>query len=223
MRSARLAVAVFSAVMAGAAMAGPLETVGETFAAWKTRLFGGHHPAVADAPATGPVHLVPGQPLRLRIDAQAPQGEFPRGASRYRLVKLPEHLEHVALRVQVVTTANPEGRGNAAFKPVFYVLDAAGAVRKAVEVEPLHIDIRPFRRTRLLGCVTLDDVGGFMVATTPDVFGKSYESIARKAVRAPTRGGFYYATGPIKAHLPWIDTGQVILEASIEKNAGEGC
>ncbi|MBN8728820.1 MAG: hypothetical protein J0H15_14115 [Xanthomonadales bacterium] len=224
MRPAHLAAAAaLATALAGAAAANPLSAVGETFAAWKTRLFGSDRPNLVDAPASGPVELVPGQPQRLRIDEAAPQREFPQGKSHYRLVKLPQPLAHAALRVQVVVTGNPDGRGNAAFKPLFYVLGEDGAPRKAAEPKPLHIDIRPFRRTRLLGCVTLEDVREFAVATTPEALGKSYESVARKAVRAPTQGGFHYATEPIKAHLPWIDTGQLILDISAEKKAGEGC
>ena len=224
MRPARLAAAAVLAIaMAGTVTASPLSAFGETFTAWKARLFGTGRVNLVEAPATGPVELVPGQPQRLRIDEAAPEREFPQGKSRFRLVKLPGPLEHAALRVQVVATRNPDGRGNAAFKPLFYVLGENDAPRKAVEPKPLHIDIRPFRRTRLLGCVTLDNVREFAVATTPEAIGKSYESVARKAVRAPTQGGFHYATEPIKAHLPWIDTGQVILEISAEKKSGEGC
>jgi hypothetical protein len=218
-----VAAVVLAFAMAGAAAAGQRGAGGETSTAWKTGLFGGGRPALAEAPANGEVELIPGQPQRLRIDGAAPEREFPQGKSHYRLVKLPERLEHAALRVEVVVTRNPEGRGNAAFKPLFYVMDADGTPRKAVEPKPLHIDIRPFRRTRLLGCVSLDDVREFAVATTPEAIGKSYESVARKAVRAPTQGGFHYATEPIKAHLPWIGTGQLILEIRPEQKSGAGC
>ncbi|MCK9538571.1 hypothetical protein [Dokdonella sp.] len=224
MRSSR-----FPAFLAGLfltlqlATANPLSAIGETFADWKNRLFGRDKVAVVEAPARGPVVLQPGQPQRLRIGAQAPSREFARGSSRYRMVELPTPLAHAAVRVQVITTPNPDGRGNAAFKPLLYVMDADGKLRDPLEVKPLHIDIRPFRRTRLLGCVTVDDVSRFAVSTTPAVLGKSYESESREAVKAPTRGGYYYATDPIKVRLPWIDTGVLILKVTAEEKSGAGC
>lgn len=216
-------VAVVLFLLAGCSLGRPLKTVGEDFAAWKARLFGNAATAPVEAPASGPIQLVPGQATRLRIGAQAPERDFPGGASRYRLVELPAHLEHAAVRVQVVAQDNPNGRGNAVFKPVLYVLGEDGKARAAVAVEPLHIDMRPFTRTRLLGCVTLDDVDRVAVATTPAVLGQSYRSETREAVKAKSQGGFHYATESVKASLPWVDTGLLILEVEAVDRAGAGC
>jgi hypothetical protein len=96
-------------------------------------------------------------------------------------------------------------------------------VRKPVEAKPLNLDIRPFRRTRLLACVTLDRVRRFAVATTPEAAGKSYESELREAVKAPTPGGFYYTTDALKTKLPFALTGELILEITAEGASGQGC
>lgn len=217
--------AAIAACSLQAATANPLSLIGETFSDWKTRLFGGgqHEAAVIDAPAKGPVALQPGHPQRLRIDANAPEREFAKGKSRYRVIELPDEFAHAAVRIQVVAQNNPNGRGNAVFKPLLYVLGDDDAARDPAEAKPLHIDIRPFRRTRLLGCVTLDKARRFAVATAPDVVGKSYESEVRKAVKAPTSGGFYYATDAVKVKLPYAATGLLILQVTPEKEQGKGC
>lgn len=214
------------AVLAADALAvNPLRFLGETFSEWKERLFGAGHPTptVVDAPATGPIALPPEQPMRVRIDAKAPERDFPKGESRYRLIELPQHLDHAAVRIQVLTTPNPEGRGKAVFKPLLYVLGDDDTVRAPIEAKPLNLDIRPFRRTRLLACVTLDQVRRFALATTSNALGKSYESELREAVKAPTQYGFYYTTDALKTRLPYAATGEIIIEVTAETEAGKGC
>lgn len=207
-----------------ASTANPFSLISETYSEWKERLFGAGHPtqAVIDAPASGPIALQTGQPLQIKIDASAEERDFPKGKSRYRVIELPAQIEHAAVRVQVITERNKNGRGNAVFKPLFYVLGDGDSVRDPVEAKPLHLDIRPFKRTRLLGCVTLDKVQRFAVATSPEAVGKSYESEVREAVNAPTPGGFYYSTDSVKAKLPYADTGSLILEVTPEAKA-KGC
>ncbi|MFI4970388.1 MAG: hypothetical protein ACHP7D_09290 [Lysobacterales bacterium] len=207
------------------AKANPLTLIGETYSHWKDRLFGAGHaqPAVIDAPASGPVAMQPGHPQRVAIDAGAPMRDFAKGRSHYRLIELAQPLEHAAVRVQVVTRHRDEGRGREAFKPLLYVLGDGDNARDPVEVSPLHIDIRPFRRTRLLGCVTLDNVQRFAIATAADAIGKSYASDVRDAVKAPTPGGFYYTTDAVKVRLPYAATGILILEITREDAAGKGC
>ncbi len=228
MPSFRLAAfAVVLALAAGSvtAAANPLSLIGETYSTWKERLFGSHRatPATIDAPAEGKIELSPGQPMRFRIDAKAPERDFPKGKSRYRIIELPQEFEHAALRVQVVARRNEKGRGNAVFKPLLYVFGDGDDVRDTIEAKPLHLDIRPFRRTRLLGCVTLDKVHRFAVATAAQMVGKSYDSEVREAVKAPTQGGFYYATDAVKVRLPYADTGEMILEITREPDKGKGC
>ncbi|KAB2900843.1 MAG: hypothetical protein F9K31_03780 [Dokdonella sp.] len=208
----------------GGAHAGPIAFVGETFHDWKERLFGKGHPLpeVVDAPATGAITLVPGQPLRIRIDAQAPQRDLAKGHSHYREVVLPQALAHASLRVQVVTQRQRKV-GNTVFQPVLYLQGEDGALREPLVVKPLHLDIRPFRKSRLLGCVRLDDVRGFLLATDASVVGKSWEAQVREAIKAPSASGFYYATDAIKARLPFAATGQVILDISAEDDAGPTC
>lgn len=217
------ALLLLAATAASCHAANPLAVIGETFSDWKDRLFGRHGPDVVEAPAEGPVALQPGHPQKLHVGEAAPTRMFPAGSSRYRVVELPATLAHAAVRVQVVAQSNPHGRGHVVFKPYLYVLDAAGEPRAPVEVKPLHLDIRPFRRTRLLGCVPLEDVRRFAVATSPAVVGKSYQSEVRDAVKAPTRGGFYYATDAVKVKLPYADTGVLVLEVTAADAAGKGC
>jgi hypothetical protein len=205
--------------------ANPLRLISETYAEWKERLFGASHPvpAVVDAPANGPILLQPGHPQRLRVDADSPEREFKKNNSRYRVIELPDELEHAAVRLQVLTERNEKGHGNTVFKPLFYVLGDGDDVHDPVEAKPLHLDIRPFRSSRLLACVTLDKVKRFAVATSADTVGKSYESDVREAVKAPTQGGFYYTTDAVKVKLPYAATGTLIIEVTSEDKSGKGC
>jgi hypothetical protein len=226
MNRLRIAFLVASTLLAQTAFAlNPLALITETYSQWKERLFGSGHaaPAVIDAPASGPIAMQVGHPQRLKIDGKADERDFPKGKSRYRVIELPEELEHAALRMQVMAQSNDHGHGNMVFKPYFYVLGDDDAVHDPVEAKPLHLDIRPFRRSRLLGCVKLDKVKRFAVATLPEVVGKSYESEVRDAVKAPTPGGFYYSTDAVKVKLPYAATGTMILEVTAEAKSGEGC
>jgi hypothetical protein len=211
---------VFAATAASAA--NPLSILGETFSDWKERLFGKPHRAV-DAPTEGPIELVPGKAVRIRIGKKAPERAFPKGRSRYRIVELPEGLDHAALRVQVAALPRENAFGHEVFKPLLYLLDVNESIVGTIEVKPLHLDIRPFRRTRLLGCVTLDAAHRFAVATDPAIVGKSYESEVRDAIKAPTQGGFYYATDAVKVKLPYAASGEIVLEATKESAPGKGC
>ncbi|TCO40446.1 hypothetical protein EV148_105244 [Dokdonella fugitiva] len=218
-----LAILVLAAC-AQAHAANPLSFVTETFGHWKDRLFGRPARPVPEmkAPPSGPIALPPGTRVRFGIDDDAPQNDFSKGRSRYRVIELPEELEHAAVRVQVIARKNPAGHGNVVFKPLLYVIEGDD-FRAPVEVKPLHLDIRPFRKSRLLGCVTLDKVRRIAVATTPNALGKSYESEVRDAVKAPTQGGFYYTTDAVKTKLPFAATGDLVLEVTREAKAGEGC
>ncbi len=203
----------------------PLSLISETYSHWKDRLFGANHvkPALIDAPALGPITMQPGHPQRFTIDSKAPERDFAKGKSHYRVVELAQPLDHVAVRVQVIAQHKQKGRGNAVFKPLLYVLGDGDNARDPVDVKPLHLDIRPFRRTRLLGCVTLENVQRIAVATAADAVGKSYETDVRDAVKAPTPGGFYYTTDAVKVALPYAATGLLIIEITQEDKAGQGC
>ncbi len=201
----------------------PLRLITETFSEWKERLFGSNSPAVVDAPPHGPILVSPAHPQRFTITPDTSLRDFSRGRSRFRLVELPRELDHAAVRIQIIAQRNRKGRGNTVFKPVLYALNSDDAVRDPVEVKPLHLDIRPFRRTRLLGCVPLENLQRFAVATAPDIVGTYYKSEVREAVKAPTRGGFYYATDAVKMRLPYVDTGVLILDVIETGAKGEGC
>lgn len=219
---ANASLAALATCSIAAAASNPLTAIGETFSDWKDRLFGKPKP-VLEAPADGAIALKPDHPTRLRIDKAAPERDFPKGKSRYRVIALPEGFEHAAVRVQVTALPRENAFGHEVFKPFLYTLNTDDTVRDTVEVKPLHLDIRPFKRTRLLGCATLDQVDRFAVATEPDVVGKSYESEVRDAIKAPTQGGFYYATDAVKVKLPYADTGELTLEVTKEPAAGKGC
>ena len=204
--------------------ANPLRFVSETFGDWKDRLFGTPKQPVPEvkASANGPITLPPGTRVSFDIDDEAPENDFSKGKSRYRVIELPEELEHAAVRVQVIARKNPAGHGNVVFKPLLYVIEGDD-FRAPVEVKPLHLDIRPFRKSRLLGCVPLDKVHRMAIATAEDAVGKSYESEVREAVKAPTQYGFYYATDAVKVKLPYAATGSVILEVTKAEKTGSGC
>ncbi len=204
----------------------PLQAAaGNPFIEWKERLFGSRtaEPEVRDAPEEGVVVLGVDRPERLRIDANAPERDFPQGRSRYREIELPRELEYAALRVQVIARSNRKGRGNAVYKPVFYLLNEDGSVRDSRPADPLYLDIRPFKPTRLLSCIVLEDVRRLAVATTPDAIGKTYESKARDKLTAPAKAGFYYSTDPVKVKLPYADSGELVLELTAEDEADSGC
>lgn len=220
----RTIAAIAFGAWAGAAAANPISFVTETFSDWRDRLFGKGHPTpeTVDAPASGVIELKPGQPVRLRVGEDASQRDFAKGKSHYREIELPQSLEHAAVRVQVVAQHGKE-HGNTVFKPLFYVHGEGETLRDPVEAKPLHVDIRPFRKTRLLGCVMLKDVQRFAIATDASAVGKSYVSEVREAVKAPTQKGFYYTTDAIQARLPYAATGMLILEVTAEKDDKSGC
>jgi hypothetical protein len=226
MNRLRIALVLACAIVPQVALAAnPLRLITETYSEWKERLFGSGHPVpkVVDAPASGPIAMQVGHPQRLKIDGGADERDFPKGKSRYRIVELPEELEHASLRMQVMAESNDHGHGNMVFKPYFYLLGDDDVAHDPVEAKPLHLDIRPFRRSRLLGCVKLDKVKRFAVATLPEMIGKSYESDVRDAVQAATPGGFYYTTDAVKVKLPYAATGTLILEVTAEAKSGDGC
>jgi hypothetical protein len=193
------------------------------FTVWKRRIFGPPTPPVVDAPRRGVVQAESGHPVRIRIEKDTPRREFPEGASPYRIVELPHVFEHAALRVRVTTRRAEHGRGHTAFQPQIYLLDDDDGVRKSVAVAPLHIDIRPLKRTRLLGCIVLDHVRRFAVATTSRALQGSYESDVREATKAPSKWGFYYATDAVRVKLPYVDTGDIVLDVTETLAPGKGC
>ena len=218
----RPAVPVFAVILAGFALTAQ---AGNPFIEWKERLFGARPaaPEVKDAPAEGVVVLGIDRPERLKIDGGAPSREFPQGNSRYREIELPRDLDHVAVRIQVIAQRNARGRGNSVYKPVFYLLNDDGSVRDSRPADPLYLDIRPFKPTRLLSCVSLEGVRRIALATTPEAIGKAYESKSRDKLSAPSKANFYYSTDPVKVKLPYDDTGEFIVEVTEESEPGVGC
>jgi hypothetical protein len=219
--SARIAIALIfplALLAADVAAANP-------FTLWKDRLFGERHsrPAVHKAAADGVVLLGTDRPERIAIGPDQELRDFPKGRSRYREIELQREFTHVAVRVQVIAESNPGGRGNAVFEPILYVLDDLDKVRDTTLVEPLEIDIRPFKATRLLACVNLEKVRRFAIATPASSAGEYYESKSRDKLKASSKGGFYYSTDPVKARLPFVDTGELIIEVTPVKGKGEGC
>ncbi len=192
---------------------------------WKKRLFGSgaSEVDVVDAPVTGVIVLGLDRPQRLHVDERSPERKFATGKSRYREIELQRSFAHVALRLQVISQRNSEGHGNTTFKPVILVLNDDDSVRETKNVEPMHLDIRPFKPSRLLGCVSLENVRRFAIATTPEALGEAFTSRARSKVKAPTKGGFYYSTEPVSARLPYAESGELVIEASQEKDKGAGC
>jgi hypothetical protein len=217
-----LALSCLATVSVAACAANPLSAIGETFSDWKDRLFGKTNPTI-DAPTDGTVSLEPRQPTRVKISKSTPERDFPKGKSHFRIVDLPAGIGHAAVRVQITAMPRDGAFGHEVFKPYFYTLNADDTVRDTIEIKPLHLDIRPFRSTRLLGCAMLENVDRFAIATQPDSVGKSYESEVRNSIKAPTQGGYYYATDAVKVKLPFAATGEIVLEITKEPAAGKGC
>jgi hypothetical protein len=154
-RISSLVLSCLATVSVAASAANPLSAIGETFSDWKDRLFGKPNPTV-DAPADGTISLEAKRPMRVKINKATPERDFPKGKSRFRIVDLPAGIEHAAVRVQITAMPRDGAFGHEVFKPYFYTLNADDTVRDTIEVKPLHLDIRPFRSTRLLGCGTLE-------------------------------------------------------------------
>ncbi|MCU7372914.1 hypothetical protein PEC18_19160 [Paucibacter sp. O1-1] len=163
------------------------------------------------------------QPTRFPIDAAAPEAELPRGRSHFRRVELARPLPQATVEVRVIAQEAEQGRGHTVFKPVLYLLDGAGNIRETVAVEPLKLDIRPFRPTELFGCARVKDLQRFLVATTEKDIGSAFESGARDQVKAPTKGGFYYSTDAVKVKLPFVATGELVMTVSDGAKPGRGC
>ena len=195
------------------------------FTIWKDRLFGERpsKPAAREASEEGVVLLGLDRPERIVIGSKAEQRKFPKGSSRFREIELQREFAHVAVRIQVIAEANPQGRGNAVFKPILYVLDDNDKVRESAPAEPLEIDIRPFKPTRLLACVNLENVRRFAIATPDSAKGKRYETKSRDKLKASSKGGFYYATDAVNVNLPYIETGDMVIEVTRVSKKGEGC
>ena len=163
-------------------------------------------------------------PERFVISSQSPLRAFPEGESRYRLVELSRTYAYVAVRLRVMARPNPDGRGNSVFKPIVYVIGDDEQVRESKEAEPLLIDIQPFNRTRLLACISLENVRRFAIATPAAAVDTFYETKSRSKLKAPkTSYGFYYSTEPVKVKLPYKSIGEMVLEVTTEDRAGAGC
>lgn len=202
-----------------------LAIAGNPLVEWTNRLFGerAEGSKVKLAPAEGVVVMDLDRPERVRVGAEADKRDFPKGASHYRELELSREYDHVAVRLQVIARPNPAGRGNAAFKPIIYVLDDSGSVRESRDAEPLHIDIRPFRPTRLLACIPLEKARRLVLATPSSAKGEYFQSKPRAKVNAPSKGGFYYETNTIESNLPYVDTGELIVEVVRAEKKGGGC
>ncbi len=198
----------------------------DTFSSWRDRMFSAIRDEEPLGSADSDVTIVPSMnvPERFVITSQSPQREFPEGVSSYRLVELSRTFAHVAVRLRVMAVPNPDARGNSVFKPIVYVIDDADQVRESQEAEPLLIDIQPFKRTRLLACISLENVRRFAIATPAAAVNTFYETKSRSKLKAPkTSYGFYYSTEPVKVKLPYKSTGEMVLEVTAEDSAGAGC
>ncbi len=198
----------------------------DTFSSWRDRMFTviGDDKPLADSNSNLPIVPTMNVPERFVISTQSPQRAFPEGESHYRLVELSRSFAHVAVRLRVMAVPNPHARGNSVFKPIIYVIGDDEQVRESQEAEPLLIDIQPFKRTRLLACVSLENVRRFAIATPAAAIDTFYETKSRSTLKAPkTSYGFYYSTEPVKVKLPYKATGEMVLEVTSEDTAGEGC
>lgn len=180
-------------------------------------------PAPAELRDPGPIMLKPGQPIRFWIGDAAPEAELPRGRSHFRRIEVEGTVEHAHVRIATVADDAPNGKGHVVFKPLIYVLAEDGDVRETLEPDPLAIDIRPFKRTRLNGCVEVGRLQRFLVATSAKSLENAFHSDARESLKAPTQGGFYYRTEALKVKLPYAPTGELILSVLPAGDDPEPC
>jgi hypothetical protein len=205
----RIFTSVVAVAFSAAAAAGPI--------GWMREKLGGKSeppkPGVVTA-QPGAITLLLDQPTRLPVDASAPEAELPRGRSYFRRVELSKPVDEALIQVRVIAQDSDTTKHRTVFKPLFYLLDDEGNVRETIAVDPLKIDIRPFQPTALVGCVKVNKLSRFLVATTDKDVGKSYESDARSSVKAPSKGGFYYSTDAVNVKLPYAATGELVLTVS---------
>lgn len=207
-------------------LSGTGKKAADTFGEWRDRMFSviKDEDPLGDAGADLPIVPTLNVPERFAITPLSPKQAFPQGDSHYRMIELSREFAHVAVRLRVMAVPNRSGRGNSVMKPIIYVLDDAEQVRDEHAVDPLLLDMQPFKRTRLLACTSLENVRRFIVATPAKAVGTWYEMASRSAVKAPkTSYGFYYSTDSIKVKLPYAETGEFVIEVTEEASADAGC
>jgi hypothetical protein len=172
----------------------------------------------------GPVALKPGEAVRFHVGEEAPEAELPKGRSHFRRVEVEGSVPKAHVRVTVLAQDAKEGKGHTVFKPLLYVLDDEGNVKNTLEFSDLELDIRPFTRTRLNGCVAAEGLQRFLVATAEKSIGSHFETVSRDAVKAPTQSGFFYSsTESLKVKLPYSDTGELVLKVMPAASDKEPC
>lgn len=215
----RTAAAFAALAFAAAAVANPFDWI-------ERKLFGnsGHSkPYPAELRDPGPIVLKPGQPVHFWIDDAAPEAELPKGRSHFRRIEVQGTVERAHVRIATIAHDAASEKGHVVFKPLIYVLAEDGDVREMFEPDPLALDIRPFKRTRLNACIVVEKLQRFLVATSNKSLGSAFQSDAREDVKAPTQGGFYYRTESLKVKLPYAPTGELVLSVLPAVDDPEPC
>lgn len=158
------------------------------------------------------VRLEPGEEVRAHFDDTLPTARVRGKEVRYLRFGLPEALEHARIEMEVTTQRHSGNPRFTVLAPQLVLLDRGGDIERIVPVQPLVLDIEPFRRTRLHGCVDARELRGFLVATDPDHVGRRYEFNAspNNVARAPDRG-FGTPRQSIRVFMHYADAGDVLL------------
>ena len=203
------------AALATAAVAGPVD--------WLHRKLAVEEPEVPLV-STGDdsiVRLEPDEEVRAHFDDALPVAHIDGKEVRYLRFGLPEVLGHARIELEVTTQRHSGNPRFTVLAPQVVILDRGGGVRRVAPVQPLLLDIEPFRRTRLHGCVDAHELRGFLVTTDPDHVGRRYEFDARPSTaRVPDRG---YGTSrqPIRVFMHYADAGDALLRV-VPTDGGPG-
>jgi hypothetical protein len=176
---------------------------------------------VADNADT-PIALAPGTEVRVPIDAASPVAKLGDDDIRYLRFTLTQPLPHARIEVRVTTQRHSSSPRFTVLAPQLVILDGDGGIRKAEPLQPLSLDIEPFRRTELHGCMRVDDLGSFLVATDPSHVGRRYEFNARAKTASHPDHGFYSVQAPMNVFLMYADSGEVLLRVVADAD-GEDC
>jgi hypothetical protein len=204
----------------GSTQANPLDWLGG-------KLFGSKpspQSAPEDIAAPGaPILLKLAEPRRFSLAENSPERELPQGKSRFQRIDLPARLPSAVLQVRLFAKPIKKGGKNTIIRPLIYVLDDGDTPRDAAKVEPLNLDIRPFKATEVTACIKLSDVEHFLVATSGDPKDPTFKSSARDKLNAPSAGGYYYGTDSVDVRLPYAPYGDIEIEVRDVAAGSKGC
>ncbi|HET8899455.1 MAG TPA: hypothetical protein VFN09_11855 [Rhodanobacteraceae bacterium] len=168
-------------------------------------------PLIEITGATGAYVLAPGKQVRVQIGSTSPVASVDGASIRYQRIKLPTLLKHARIEVRVTTQRHKTSPRFTILAPQAVLLDGDGEIVAVRPLQPLALDIEPFRRTQLHGCIEVDNLAGFLLATDPSRVGDRYEFEARPKPGSHPDRGFYSARSTMRVFMRYADSGELLL------------